>query len=296
MLSFRKSASTTAAVHGYLSDGTRVNVIGESGNFYKIQHGGKEGYGTKDYIKKVATSSGGGTTSPPTTNPPSNSNAVTAPAGSEIQRGTPSQYLSKGIGWPLGKASGSSVVQDKSVKKITSNFGPRTGANSPHLGIDLVDGSKTNSSGIPILAVCDGMVIKKAYDSTSRGNYITIVSYIEDPVTHNPLIFTYMHMKNAALVNEEDEVVKGQKIGEVGNTGATSAGAHLHFECSNYTGAFTYKARTVTGSTPLIKEQKQRAYNRVNPEFFYPAGSFTYNTDTDGIWNEQISQLNANGS
>jgi RHS repeat-associated protein len=222
---------------------------------------------------------------------------VTVPAGSQIQRGAPVKYLAMGIGWPLGKVSGGNLVEDRSAKKIISNFGPRTGAGSPHLGIDLIHPTK-ESSGIPVLAVCKAKVIDVGYNSASMGNYISIqATNLLDPATGNPLIFTYMHMKGYAIVAEGTTVQKGQKIGEVGGTGAVSQGTHLHFECSNFTTPHGYSAaRSATGNTSDIIDRKKRAYNRVNPEFFYPAGSFTYNTDTDGIWHEKISLLNGNGS
>ncbi len=41
--------------------------------------------------------------------------------------------------------------------------------------------------------------------------------------------FTYMHLRDAALVDEGDSVKTGQLLGYVGNTGVAD-GCHLHFE------------------------------------------------------------------
>ena len=55
-LRVRSGASTSSSVLGYIYTGEKVDIIGESGNWYKINYNGKEGYSSKDYIKKVTDS------------------------------------------------------------------------------------------------------------------------------------------------------------------------------------------------------------------------------------------------
>jgi len=71
-------------------------------------------------------------------------------------------------------------------------------------------------------------------ENMSDGNYISI-KHDDGSVAH------YWHLvKNGALVNVGDTVVKGQVIGLSGNTGY-SAFPHLHFEVIGYDGTGAYK-------------------------------------------------------
>ena len=118
-----------------------------------------------------------------------------------------SRVLIGGLIWPL-----------PSSKRITSNFGkrksPTKGASSNHEGIDI--GAPT---GDKVIAAASGEVVIAKY-SYSAGNYIMI--------NHGSQLFTvYMHLGKMD-VKVGDEVILGQKIGEVGSTGY-STGPHLHF-------------------------------------------------------------------
>ncbi len=117
------------------------------------------------------------------------------------------RVLIGGLIWPL-----------PSSKRITSNFGkrknPTKGASTNHQGIDI--GAPT---GDKVIAAASGEVVIAKY-SYSAGNYIMI--------NHGSQFFTvYMHLSKMS-VKEGDEVILGQKIGEVGSTGY-STGPHLHF-------------------------------------------------------------------
>ncbi len=75
--------------------------------------------------------------------------------------------------------------------------------------------------GAPVLASDSGFVVVAGWDGTGYGNEIVI--------DHgNGYQTLYAHL-NAFYVNVGDNVVKGQQIGEMGNTG-NSTGPHLHFE------------------------------------------------------------------
>ena len=57
VLLLRETASTDARVLGYFGNGTQVTITGESGDFYKVTVGGKNGYMMKKFIKLNASSS-----------------------------------------------------------------------------------------------------------------------------------------------------------------------------------------------------------------------------------------------
>jgi len=107
--------------------------------------------------------------------------------------------------------------------RISSRYGHRTdpvnGKRGFHEGIDL-----KGRSGDPILATADGTVTK-AFWNGGYGRYIE--------VDHgNGYVTKFAHMKKI-LVKKGDKVTRGQKIGQVGNSGR-STGSHLHYEiCFN---------------------------------------------------------------
>lgn len=103
---------------------------------------------------------------------------------------------------------------------LTSPFGYRDigiGTND-HLGTDW-----GGSSGDPIFATMNGVVVKAQYDS-SRGNYV-IVKHSQDDYYS-----TYQHLLSDA-VSVGDNVAQGQTIAAMGTTG-DSTGVHLHFAIS----------------------------------------------------------------
>jgi murein DD-endopeptidase MepM/ murein hydrolase activator NlpD len=102
---------------------------------------------------------------------------------------------------------------------VTSEFGmrddPYTGARSMHLGVDV-----STAEGKPIMSPASGTVTF-AGDRGGYGNVIVI--------DHGLGITTfYAHLKEM-LVKVGDQVVRGQHVGSVGNTGR-STGPHLHYE------------------------------------------------------------------
>lgn len=125
----------------------------------------------------------------------------------------------------------SMLVQDRISKKMlpsvspvesgwySSRFGwridPFTGKKAFHEGLDF-----NAEVGTPILAAAGGIVVYSG-SHPEYGNMIEI--------DHgNDLVTRYAHASKRG-VNVGDVVLRGQKIGEVGNTGR-STGAHLHFE------------------------------------------------------------------
>lgn len=102
---------------------------------------------------------------------------------------------------------------------VTSEYGyrihPITGKNSMHGGIDI-----KADSGTAIKSVFFGKISKKGY-SNSYGYYVII--------KHSDGFETLYAHCSKILVEEGDEVEKGDEIALVGNTGQ-STGPHLHFE------------------------------------------------------------------
>ena len=105
------------------------------------------------------------------------------------------------------------------AKTITSRYGMRTlqGKRKMHKGIDI---SGSNVRGTPVLA--------------SQGGNVTTASFVEGYgnavyIDHgNGFTSRYAHMDRID-VKSGQQVVKGQQIGLLGNTGH-STGPHLHFE------------------------------------------------------------------
>jgi murein DD-endopeptidase MepM/ murein hydrolase activator NlpD len=96
-------------------------------------------------------------------------------------------------------------------------FAARFGGGRGHQGQDVFA-----ACGTPLVAARGGVVKFKQYHSRA-GHYI-VVDAVKTAVD-----YTYMHLREAALVNEGDRVRTGQPIGYVGQTGRAS-GCHLHFE------------------------------------------------------------------
>ncbi|MCK5345773.1 MAG: M23 family metallopeptidase, partial [Candidatus Heimdallarchaeota archaeon] len=96
---------------------------------------------------------------------------------------------------------------------VTSEFGLRNGR--PHKGIDIA-----TDTGEPIHAALEGKVV---FAGTQRGYGNVII------LEHSNFVMTVYAHNEANLVRLGDEVMKGQPIATVGQTG-TASGPHLHFE------------------------------------------------------------------
>ncbi len=76
--------------------------------------------------------------------------------------------------------------------------------------------------GTPMVAARGGVVRWKKVHARA-GNYVIIDGDGTD------VDYAYMHLQQPAIVDRGERVVTGQRIGNVGDTGAAS-GCHLHFE------------------------------------------------------------------
>jgi hypothetical protein len=96
-------------------------------------------------------------------------------------------------------------------------FGAGFGGGRSHQGHDVFA-----DCGTPIVAARGGVVKFKRFQGAA-GNYLVIDG------ARTGVDFAYMHLREAALVEEGERVRTGQPIGFVGQTGRASA-CHLHFE------------------------------------------------------------------
>ena len=108
---------------------------------------------------------------------------------------------------------------------ITSRFGIRNlnGRRDQHMGVDIA-----GPLGTPLLAFTDGKVTATGIEPKGYGNYVAWVDKFK--IEH-----FYAHMRSSALVKAGQQVKKGTKLGEMGNTGKSS-GSHLHWETSTNPG------------------------------------------------------------
>jgi murein DD-endopeptidase MepM/ murein hydrolase activator NlpD len=117
------------------------------------------------------------------------------------------------VQWPVSPKS-----------EVSSGFGYRVspcwGCSSDHQGIDLTPGY-----GAAIHVVADGVVIESSGEG-GLGQHLVIEHRIDGQVVQT----IYGHMiYGSQTVQVGDTVERGEIIGDVGSTGA-STGPHLHFE------------------------------------------------------------------
>lgn len=120
-----------------------------------------------------------------------------------------------------------SPIQTKTAKTSSgiNLLAPTTGWNwgivHPTNAVDIA-----NDCGTPIYAAAEGM-ITESIDSAYNGGY---GSYIK--IEHKNNIETVYGHLDAALAEQGKYVLRGDLIGEMGNTGKTHGptGCHLHFE------------------------------------------------------------------
>ncbi|MCR8963958.1 M23 family metallopeptidase [Brevibacillus halotolerans] len=132
----------------------------------------------------------------------------------EPNREDPGTYPFK---WPVPDSS-----------KINSDFGyrkdPLTGKRVLHAGLNIAP-VKRGVPGDKIVAAYRGTVIRSE-ESSSYGNVV----YINHKLRKNDWVQTrYAHMHKKPIVDVDEEVSKGTKLGLMGETGEVT-GVHLHFE------------------------------------------------------------------
>ena len=122
--------------------------------------------------------------------------------------------------------------------RISDYFGTRNGK---HFGIDIAA-----PIGTSIVAMQDG-VVTRSYYSDSYGHVVFI--------KHRDYEAVYAHM-NKRLVGKGEEILQGQIIGQVGNTGQSN-GAHLHLEI--HKGSWTITKTYAVNPLQILGEKQNTA-------------------------------------
>lgn len=139
--------------------------------------------------------------------------------------------------------------------RISSTFSrsrlhPIYNVRRPHLGVDYAA-----PVGTSVLAIADGTVTDKRWDSKGGGNILKIKH-------SNNYISTYMHLsKYASGIKVGSYVQQGQKIAEVGSTGA-STGPHLDFRMQKG-GEYINPLNLPSGSSEPVKQGNRAAFNAI---------------------------------
>ena len=127
------------------------------------------------------------------------------------------------------------------ITKFTSGFGKRIhpimGKEKMHFGIDIAA-----PQGTPVLATGDGIVVKVIEKHKGYGLYIHI--------QNDEIYSTRFAQLSQADVKVGDSVRKGDKIGEVGSSGLSTA-PHLHYEI--FRGEKRVNPETIIGKGDLRK-------------------------------------------
>jgi len=255
---------------GTLKEGSKIEITGKDGVWYKIKFNGREAFVHSGYIataKNTATAFDGYVNTPGTY-----LNVRTGAWGKiigQLNHGSSVEILGKQGDWYQIKYKGNEafVHSDYIVKTkpadapsaaaapsddnnsssagtggfggrpvaggpVTSEYGPRNLYGTYHYGIDI--GVPT---GTPLKAIGSGKVEWVGWDY-GGGNTIKI-KY------DNGYTSTYCHCKDFS-VRAGQTVSNGDLVGHTNNTGAYTTGPHLHFAMKNSSGNYV-NPRNVPG-------------------------------------------------
>jgi murein DD-endopeptidase MepM/ murein hydrolase activator NlpD len=176
------------SIIGSLYNGNQVDIIGKSGDWYKINFKGKTAYIHSDYVKI------GGSTSSETTANTDNDASSSTNSGANGFGGPPCSPL---------------------PNRTSSEYGPRNlYGRSYHHGIDL-----PIPTGTSLKSIGAGTVVDVGYQAAG-GNFV-VIKY------PNGYQASYCHLQKAT-VKAGQKVSQGQEIGKSDNTGqSTGAHLHL---------------------------------------------------------------------
>ncbi|HDR4723907.1 SH3 domain-containing protein [Bacillus cereus group sp. Sample62] len=258
-LRVRTGPATYHSVVGGVLYGRMLQVTGVENGWLKINHNGRTGYVSSEYVKFVK----GGTPSIPETSNPStgatvgdyyvNVSMLNVRSGASTNHGVIGA-LSKGIkvqvlfeqnGWGkinyngkngyvsskfLSKTSETDAEEQRQSQEVntTNDFiQPAVGRYTSRFekrGGQMHHGLDIAASGIvPVVAAAEG-VVTRSYYSTSYGNVV----FISHNINGQTYTTVYAHLKSRS-VTAGQKVKQGQQLGIMGNTGQ-SEGQHLHFE------------------------------------------------------------------
>ncbi|PEK41122.1 peptidase M23 [Bacillus toyonensis] len=258
-LRVRTGPATYHSVIGGVLNGRTLQVTGVENGWLKINHNGRTGYVSSEYVKFVKR---GTPPKPETSNPSTGATVddyyvnvsvlnVRSGAGTNhgvigaLSKGIKVQVLFEQNGWKkinyngkngyvsskfLSKASETDAEEQRQSQEIntTNEFiQPAVGRYTSGFekrGGQMHHGLDIAASGIvPVVAAAEG-VVTRSYYSTSYGNVV----FISHNINGQTYTTVYAHLKSRS-VSAGQKVKRGQQLGIMGNTGQ-SEGQHLHFE------------------------------------------------------------------
>ena len=128
--------------------------------------------------------------------------------------------LKRVAGFGIGSEDSPQEFFEKTLGGFTSSeYGKRNSVfgNEYHRGLDI-----SAPEGQDIISPIDGTIITSGYDAAGYGNYAVVKD-----AEGNQHIFA--HMNRPVGYGDGTVISRGNKIGQVGNTGKTT-GSHLHYE------------------------------------------------------------------
>jgi len=195
-------SSPWGTITGRLRDNDRVEITGESGDWYKINHNGQTAYVHKNYVETAERRAG---ITPVVPQAPASGNAPSAAANA-----APATASGGGL---------TAAPCQPMPSRVSSPYGwrihPTLGTRRFHDGIDLPipNGTRLNALG-------NGTVTDVGYES-GGGKFIK-VRY------DNGYESFYCHLQSASVARGQ-RVNAGQEIARSDNTGQWTTGPHLHF-------------------------------------------------------------------
>lgn len=258
-LRVRTGPATYHSVIGGVLNGRTLQVTGVENGWLKINHNGRTGYVSSEYVKFVKR---GTPLKPETSNPSTgatvddyyvNVSVLNVRSGigtnhgviGALSKGIKVQVLFEQNGWKkinyngkngyvsskfLSKTSETDAEEQRQSQEIntTNEFiQPAVGRYTSGFekrGGQMHHGLDIAASGIvPVVAAAEG-VVTRSYYSTSYGNVV----FISHNINGQTYTTVYAHLKSRS-VSAGQKVKRGQQLGIMGNTGQ-SEGQHLHFE------------------------------------------------------------------
>ncbi|PEN31721.1 peptidase M23 [Bacillus toyonensis] len=258
-LRVRTGPATYHSVIGGVLNGRTLQVTGVENGWLKINHNGRTGYVSSEYVKFVKR---GTPPKPETSNPSTGATVddyyvnvsvlnVRSGAGTNhgvigaLSKGIKVQVLFEQNGWKkinyngkngyvsskfLSKTSETDAEEQRQSQEIntTNEFiQPAVGRYTSGFekrGGQMHHGLDIATSGIvPVVAAAEG-VVTRSYYSTSYGNVV----FISHNINGQTYTTVYAHLKSRS-VSAGQKMKRGQQLGIMGNTGQ-SEGQHLHFE------------------------------------------------------------------
>lgn len=137
---------------------------------------------------------------------------------------------------------------------------PVTGVIKLHEGQDYGKYHEGSWSGAPILAIGSGSVVLN--ETWGGGGNVIRIRHADNHTS------TYMHMLHRSSLNIGAPVAIGDVIGQIGNTGEWTTGAHLHLEVRTPAGAAIDPVSYINNASdsptsPTAKEENMEAIVKV---------------------------------